>query len=108
MSSESNTANNCSTGVTVTVSSDGTGGDPTDSYCRDDDRIDPGDRCDIYGTDQYFEVLSDGRVCQPGGGIVGCFSTRSRIRIGGSITFHADPVGALSWTIVDVEPEPPE
>ena len=105
---ESDTANNCSTGMRVTISNDGTGGGSTDSYCRDGDRIDPGDRCDIYSTDQYFEVLSDGRVCQPGGGIVGCFSTRSRIRINTSITFHADPVGALSWTIVDVEPEPPE
>ena len=57
VSDESNERNNCSTGVRVEVVDDETG---SDSFCRDDDVIEPGNRCDIYGTDHYFEVLSNG------------------------------------------------
>ena len=98
---ESDTANNCSGGVKVEISDDEDGGG-TDSYCRDDDTFEPGDRCDIYNTSQYFQVTSDGRGCL-GAGI--CAGSRLQISSGGA-SITASHNSDDSWTIEDVEPEP--
>ena len=78
--------------------------DGTDTYCRDDDKIDPGDRCDIYNTTRHFEVETSGRGCLWGGLII-CASTRISLRTSG-LTFVASRNVDRSWTIDDVEPEP--
>ena len=97
---ESSTSNNCSDGVKVEVA-DGGGG--TDSYCRDDDTIDPGDSCDIYNTNNSLEVESSGTACV--GGF--CASSGGRLSISsGNWRMVADGKSDGSWTIEDVEPEP--
>ncbi|MDE0063037.1 MAG: hypothetical protein OXU72_09640, partial [Gammaproteobacteria bacterium] len=109
VSDESDTRNNCSDGAKVEVSDD-RGGGGTDSYCRDDDDIDPGDRCDIYSTDFYVEVDGSGRGCLQAGGFVSCsdnrLSHRNTTINGVRITLLAASNADDSWTIDDVEPEP--
>ena len=106
VSGESSTANNCSDGVRVDVSSGGGG----DSYCRDGDTIDPGNRCDIYNTSFHFEVESSGRGCVRAGGITSCggngIQMRNTTLNGVRITFVAARNNDNSWTIEDVDPEP--
>lgn len=102
VSDESNDRNNCSTGVRVEVVDDETG---SDSFCRDDDVIEPGNRCDIYGTDHYFEVLSNGcHVFTPFG--TGSFCGSNANYRSGSIRLVASRNANDSWTITNVEPEP--
>ncbi|MCY3795882.1 MAG: hypothetical protein OXG51_16110, partial [Gammaproteobacteria bacterium] len=79
VSGESSTANNCSDGVRVDVtSSGGGGGGGRDGECMEGGTYNPGEGCDVYGTGgssskQRFEVLSDGRgrfgFITSGGGI---------------------------------------
>ena len=105
VSGESNTGNNCSSGVRVTVSDDDGGGG--DSYCRDGDTIGRGERCDVYSTDAYFEVNSAGQGCTRNVPRISdiCLSS-SGIRIqGGNVRIYADRSGS-GYRIVDVEPEP--
>ena len=104
VSGESDTGNNCSDGVQVEVSNGG-GGNP---YCRDDDVIEPGDRCDIYDTSYYFEVLESGRACTDVVRLLGfpsCSSGTLRVRRDDT-RIEASSNGDKSWTIDDVEPEP--
>ena len=103
VSGESSTTNNCSDGAKVEV-----GGGGGDSYCRDDDVLRSGDRCDIYNTSFWFEV-SGSRGCLRAGGITICGG--NSIRQNGSlngvrVTLHADRNSDNSWTIDNVEPEP--
>ena len=109
VSGESDTTNNCSAGVEVEVSDGGGGGD---SYCRDDDVIQSGNRCDLYGTAFYFEVESSGRGCLRAGGVTSCngnsISARNWTVNGIRITLVASRNDDDSWTIDDVEPEPDE
>ena len=106
VSGESRTDNNCSSGVKVEVA-DGGGG--SDSYCRDDQSVEPGRRCDIFDTSFWFEVRTSGRGCLRAGGISICGG--NSIRQNGSlngvrVTLLADRGDDDSWTIDDVEPEP--
>lgn len=105
VSGESDTANNCSDGVEVEVS-DGGG----DSYCRDDDVVEPTERCDLYSTTFYFEVESSGRGCLRAGGVINCngnsISARNWTVNGVRITLVASRNDDDSWTVDDVEPEP--
>ncbi|MCY4095005.1 MAG: PPC domain-containing protein [Gammaproteobacteria bacterium] len=78
------------------------GGGGEDSYCRDGDTIQPGNRCDIFNTSTYFQVTSAGRGCL-GAGI--CAGNRLVISSGGA-SIDASRNDDNSWTIVDVEPEP--
>ena len=107
VSDESSTTNNCSGSVEVEVS-DGGGG--TDTYCRDDDVIEPGERCDLHGTTFYFEVESSGRGCLRAGGVISCSGNSVSIRnwsINGiRVTLVASRNDDDSWTIDDVDPEP--
>lgn len=101
VSGESSTTNNCSDGVAVEV-----GGGGADSYCRDGDTIGRGERCDVYSTDAYFEVNSDGQGCirnVPGISDL-CLGSNLRIQ-GGNVRIYADRSGS-SYELVDVEPEP--
>ena len=101
VSDESNTSNNCSVGVEVEVSDDG-----ADSYCRDDDIIGRGEKCDVYSTDAYFEVNSGGQACTRNVPGISDFCVGSGIRIqGGNVRIYADRSGS-GYKIVDVEPEP--
>ncbi|MDE0451680.1 MAG: hypothetical protein OXI90_07925 [Gammaproteobacteria bacterium] len=106
---ESDTTNNCSAGVEVEVSDGGGGGD---SYCRDDDVIQSGSRCDLFSTTFYFEVESGGRGCLRAGGVTSCngnsISARNWTVNGIRITLVASRNDDDSWTIDDVEPEPGE
>ncbi len=99
---ESSAANNCSDGVRVDVSEGG-----QDSYCRDGDTIGRGERCDVYGTDAYFEVDSAGQGCiRNAPGIPELCGSASGIRIdAGNVRVYADRSGG-GYRIVDVEPEP--
>ena len=94
----------------LVVSEADDGGGRTDSYCRDDDDIAPGDRCDIYNTSFYFEVETSGSGCVRAGGFTSCAGTGISMRnatINGlRITFVAARNNDDSWTINDVEPEP--
>ncbi|MDD9962292.1 MAG: hypothetical protein OXU70_09400 [Gammaproteobacteria bacterium] len=83
----------------------GGGGGGTDSYCRDDDDVEPGDQCDIYNTSYYFEVRSDGRGCANLFGSPACASQDLRQQ-SGSTLIDASRNADNSWTIDDVEPEP--
>ena len=94
----------------LVVSEADDGGGRTDSYCRDDDDIAPGSRCDIYTTSFYFEVEASGRGCVRAGGFTSCggtgISMRNTTINGVRITFVAARNNDDSWTIDDVEPEP--
>ena len=105
---ESNTGNNCSPGVEVEVSDED---EPADSYCRPNQTIQPGDRCDIYSRENhYFEVSSTGQGCYRASGITLCggnsLNYRNTIINGVSITFVASRNTDDSWTISEVEPSP--
>ena len=101
VSGESDASNNCSDGVEVEVS-DGGGGD---AYCRDNDTIEAGSRCDIYDTNNHFEVNASGRGCADLFGSLVCAGNRLRQQ-NGSILIDASRNDDDSWTIDDVEPEP--
>ena len=66
VSGESDTRNNCSSAVRLTVSSGG-GGTTRAGECVEGNTYGPGEGCDVYGTggsssNQRFSVLSDGRA----------------------------------------------
>ena len=105
---ESNTGNNCSPGVEAEVSD---ADEPADTYCRPNQTIQPGDRCDIYSrTNHYFEVSSTGQGCYRASGITLCggnsLNYRNTVINGVSITFVASRNSDDSWTISEVEPSP--
>ena len=93
----------------VSASDDG-GGGGSDSYCRPDDVVQPGEECEIYDTSFTFDVDSDGRGCFRAGGFLSCsgngISMRNRTINGVRITFVADRNSDDSWTIDDVDPVP--
>ena len=105
VSGESSTTNNCSDGVAVEVS-----GGNDDSYCRDDDTLQTGERCDLHGTTFYFEVEANGRGCLRAGGVTSCngnsISVRNWSINGIRVTLVASRNDDDSWTIDDVDPEP--
>ena len=79
------------------------GGVGTDRYCRDGDTIEPGNSCDIYNTNHVFEALSSGDVRVGGFNVSG-----AEINLDfGSWKVVARRNSDRSWTIEDVEPEPP-
>ena len=80
------------------------GGVGTDGYCRDGDTVAPGGSCGIYNTNITFEVQSSGgaRVGGISAGRGGSLSLRF-----GNWTMVANGNSDGSWTIQDVEPEPP-
>ncbi len=88
------------------------GGGGTDSYCRDGDVVQPGRDCEIYEASVTFDVSASGRGCVRSGGINLCngnsLSYRNTTLNGQRITFVADRNDDDSWTIEDVEPEPPD
>jgi hypothetical protein len=82
-----------------------------DSYCRANDVVNPGNRCDIYNTSFYFEVQSSGTGCLRAGGITSCSGRsqnwRNSTLNGVRITFVASRNSDDSWTISEVDPSPP-
>ncbi len=76
-----------------------------DSYCRDNDRVQRGNGCEIFNTTFYFEVTDNGRGCTNlfGGSV--CSSQRLNLRSGSNL-LQANSNTDNSWTITDVEPEP--
>ena len=86
--------------VTTPADDDGESGD----YCRDDDEVGPGGRCDVYGTVWYFEVESSGTGCLRGGANI-CSGGGINWRTG-DLVFVAESGAGNVWTIEDVEPEP--
>ena len=86
------------------------GGGGADSYCRDGDTIEPGDRCEIYTTRVPFDVSASGRGCVRAGGINlfsgNSISRRNTTLNGERMTFVSDRNGDDSWTIEDIDPEP--
>ena len=86
------------------------GGGGGDSYCRDDDTIQPDGECEIHSTNVTFDVSGGGRGCVRSGGINLCndnsMSYRNTTINGETITLVADRNSDDSWTIDDVEPEP--
>lgn len=90
---------------TASVRTPAESGGGSDEYCRDDDEIEPGGRCDIYDTNSYFEVESSGRGCLRGVGNI-CAGGGINWQTG-SLTFIAERGSDDVWTIEDVEPEPP-
>ena len=100
---ESNTSNNCSDGVEVEVSEGG----GTDTYCRDGDVLQSGERCDIYNTSFWFEVSGTRGCLRAGGTICAGNSIRQNGSLNGvRVKLHADRNDDNSWTIDDVDPEP--
>ena len=104
---ESNTGNNCSGSVAVTVVADG----EEDSYCRADDVLNPGDSCDIYSTNIDFSVNSSGLGCVLAAGITLCqgadIDHQNRSLNGESYRLRATRDGN-SWEIEEVDPAPPD
>ena len=102
---ESNTGNNCSGSVAVTVVADG----EEDSYCRADDVLNPGDSCDIYSTNIDFSVNSSGLGCVLAAGITLCqggdISHQNRSLNGERYRLEATRDGN-SWEIEEVDPAP--
>ncbi|MCY4656537.1 MAG: pre-peptidase C-terminal domain-containing protein [Gammaproteobacteria bacterium] len=102
---ESDTTNNCSDGVRLTVSDDD-GGGSADSYCRVGDTVDPGQQCDIYNwSGRYFEVSSSGRGCLQLAAVRLCSGNSVSYRSSG-LTLVADRNTNNSWTINEVDPVP--
>ena len=101
---ESSTSNNCSDGVKVDVAG-------TDSYCRDDDVLNPGNSCDIYNTNIDFSVNSSGLGCLLAPGIRLCqgadYSHQNRTLNGERYSLEATRDGN-SWEIEEVDPAPPD
>lgn len=102
---ESDTGNNCSGSVAVTVADDG----GEDSYCRADDVLSPGDSCDIFSTNIDFSVISSGHGCVLAGGITLCqggdINHRNRSLNGETYSLRATRDGN-SWEIKEVDPVP--
>ena len=99
---ESNTGNNCSRSVAVTVATDG----EEDSYCRANDIVQPGESCDIYDTTYSFDVDSNGRGCLRAS-FTSCAGTRISVRLS-SVTFVGAKQDDNSWEIEEVDPAPPD
>ena len=91
----------------VRTPADGAG---SDSYCRDDQTVEAGGKCDIYDTRTAFDVSATGLGCLRFGGFTSCSGQSQRLRNttinGVTITFVADRNNDDSWTVEDVEPEP--
>ena len=105
---ETDTGNNCSAAVQVDVTDE----DPeADSYCRPNDTIQPGERCDIYDRDHHFEVRTSGTGCYLGPGLSLCGGSSVNYRNvtinNVTINFVAARNSDNSWTISEVQPVPP-
>lgn len=74
------------------------------SHCRPDGTVQPGGRCDIYGTDDHFEVESSGRGCLYAS-FTTCSGSGISLRTTG-LTFVASRNADRSWTVEDVDPAP--
>ena len=98
---ESDTGNNCSATVAVTVRGAAGG-----SYCRPALIVAPGAICGIYDTTHTFEVDEDGLGCLRAG-----FGRCSRSNISYrsvTLTLVANRLDDLSWEIEEVSPAPPD
>ena len=86
--------------------------DNGDAHCRPNDIIDPGESCDLYGTDFTFDVESSGRSCLRAGGFISCSGNRQNLSDstinGVRITLVAARNQDNSWTIENVDPIPPD
>ena len=102
VTNESETDNNCSAAVAVTVR-DAAG----DAYCRAGVVVEPGGSCGIYGTDHTFDVDSDGQGCLRAGFTL-CSGRGSISYRSGTLTFVADQLDDMSWEIEEVDPAPPD
>ena len=94
---ESDTGNNCSDTVAVTV---------RDAYCRAGGIVAPGGVCGVYGTTHTFEVDANGQGCLRAG-----FSACSQSGVGhrsDTLTLFASRRDDLSWEIEEVSPAPPD
>ena len=104
---ETLTSNNCSASVSVTVGDDG----GSDSDCRADDVLDPGDSCDIYDTDIDFSVNASGLGCVLASAISLCqgadIDHRNRSLNGERYSLRATRDGN-TWEIHEVSPSPPD
>ena len=102
---ESNTNNNCSGSVAVTVV------DEEESYCRAEDVLNPGDSCDIYSTNIDFSVSSSGQGCVLAAGITLCQGgdiDHSNRSLNGEIYSLRATRDGNSWEIEEVDPAPPD
>ena len=82
---------------------------PTDdNYCRVNDVVDTGEACQIYNTTIEFGVRSNGTGCLAGSICAGRQHTWRNSTINGeTITFVASRNDDDSWTIAEVDPQPP-
>ena len=96
--------------------SDANGDDDDDGgssgdYCVDGGVVDTGTSCAIYDTSATFDVDSSGTGCFRSGGVRSCSTGSHDFRNsninGETITFVASRNSDNSWTVSDVEPEPP-
>ena len=86
-------------------------GGSTGGYCVDGGVVDTGDSCAIYDTSATFDVSSTGTGCFRSGGFLSCSTTSQNLRNttinGVTFTFVANRNTDNSWTVSDVDPEPP-
>lgn len=87
--------------------------EPDDGYCRTDDNIRPGGRCNVYQRNNVRFVVSDTSYwgCLSGPNFFRCASKEIEVpgdrSIGLELTFMAERLANNSWAIHDVKPEPP-
>lgn len=90
----------------------GDDGGSASGFCRDDDDIAPSGDCGIYDTNVTFDVSASGTGClRSSPGFTACagrsLNWRNSTINGETFTFVAERNSDDSWTIEDVEPEPP-
>ena len=87
------------------------GGSTGGGYCVDGGVVDTGDSCSIYDTTATFDVSSTGTGCFRSGGFTSCSTTSQNLRNttinGVTFTFLPSRNSDDSWTVSDVDPEPP-
>ena len=93
------------------ATTEGDSGGSAADFCRDDDDIAPSGECSVYDTNVTFDVSAGGLGCLRSGGFTSCSGASQNWRNatinGETITFVAARNSDDSWTIDDVEPEPP-
>ena len=99
VSGESDTENNCSGAVAVTVH-----GAPGDAYCRPGGTVGPGGSCAVYETDHTFDVDSDGQGCLRAG-FTFCSASSLSYR-SAALTFVAHQLDDDNWEVDEVDPAP--
>ena len=98
-------------GFSIDDDPDDDDGGSTGDYCVDGGVVDTGDSCAIYDTSATFDVDSGGTGCFRSGGFLSCSTTSQNLRNttinGVTFTFVASRNSDNSWTVSDVDPEPP-